>query len=73
LARATKGKYFNISQELIKHYFKTCLVCNKKNQPPKATKGSRKPIQSAYFGDRFQVDLMDMRKLRKRDPFGVLM
>jgi hypothetical protein len=71
--RATKGKYYNISQELIKHYCKTCLACNKKNQPPKATKGSLKPIRSAYFRDRFQVDLIDMRKLRKRDPFGVLM
>jgi hypothetical protein len=71
--RATKGKYYNISQELIKHYCKTCLACNKKNQTPKATKGSRKPIRSAYFRDRFQVDLIDMRKLRKRDPFGVLM
>jgi hypothetical protein len=47
--------------------------CNKKNQPPKASKGSLKPIRSAYFHDRFQVDLIDMRKLRKRDPFGVLM
>ncbi len=71
--RATKGKYYNISQELIKHYCKTCLVCNKKNQTPKATKGSRKPIRSASFRDRFQVDLIDMRKLRKRDPCGVLM
>ena len=52
---------------------KTCLACNKKNQPPKASKGSLKPIRSAYFRDRFQVDLIDMRKLRKRDPFGVLM
>ena len=72
---ATKGKYYNISQELIKHYCKTCLACSKKNQTLKATntKGSRKPIRSAYFSDRFQVDLIDMRKPKKRDPFGVLM
>jgi hypothetical protein len=39
----------------------------------KNEKGSRKPIQSKNFRDRYQIDLIDMSKLRKRDPFGVLM
>ena len=39
----------------------------------KTEKGSRKPIFSKNWRDRFQVDLVDFRKLRKRDPFGVLM
>ena len=36
-------------------------------------KGSRKPIRSRSFCERFQIDLIDFRKLQKRDPFGVLM
>ena len=36
-------------------------------------KGSIKPIWSWQFQDRFQVDLIDFHKLRKHDPFGVLM
>jgi hypothetical protein len=45
----------------------------KKNPVTKNEKGSQKPIFSKNFWDRFQVDLIDFRKLRKRDPFGVLM
>ena len=45
----------------------------KKNPVTKNVKGSRKPIRSSYFRDRFQIDLIDFTKLRKRDPFGVLM
>ncbi len=36
-------------------------------------RGSRKPIQSINFRDRFRIDLIDFCKLRKRDLFGVLM
>jgi hypothetical protein len=45
----------------------------KKNLVTKNEKGSRKPIFSKNWRDRFQVDLVDFPKLRKRDPFGVLM
>ena len=45
----------------------------KKNPVTKNEKDSRKPIFSKNWRDRFQVDLVDFRKLRKRDPFGVLM
>ncbi len=48
------------------------MACLKKNDLVKVTKGSQKPIQSAYFHDRFQVDLIDMHQ-RKRDPFSILM
>ncbi len=34
--------------------------------------GSIKPIFSKNFRDRFQVDLIDFCRLRKKDPFGVL-
>ena len=45
----------------------------KKNPITQPAKGSRKPIRSRRYRDRFQIDLIDFRKLRKRDPFGVLM
>jgi hypothetical protein len=67
-----REKYFNITQELIKHYCKTCSICVKKNPVTQPARGSRKPIRSVHFRDRFQIDLIDFQKLRKRDPFGVL-
>ncbi len=57
----------------VKHYCETCPACMKKNPITQAAKGSRKPIRSRRYRDRFQFDLIDFRKLRKRDPFGVLM
>ena len=54
-------------------YLKTCLTCMKKNPVSRNEKGIHKPIVSKTLCDRFQLDLIDFRKLRKRDPFGVLM
>ena len=45
----------------------------KKNTFTKIEKGSQKPILSRSFWDRFQIDLVDFRKLRKQDPFEALM
>jgi hypothetical protein len=45
----------------------------KKNPVTRNEKGNQTLIFSRNFGDRFQIDLIDFRKLRKRDPFGVLM
>jgi hypothetical protein len=36
--------------------------------PP--TKGAKKPILSSEFRNRIQVDLIDMRVMRKRDIYG---
>ena len=36
--------------------------------PP--TKGAKKPILSSEFCDRIQVDLIDMRAMRKKDVYG---
>jgi len=66
-------KYYNCSQPLVKIYCETCFICMHKNPVTRPLKGSRKPILSRSFRDRFQIDLIDFRKLRKRDPFGVLM
>ncbi len=35
-----------------------------------ARKGAKKPILSSEFCDRFQVDLIDMRTMRKKDVYG---
>jgi transposase InsO family protein len=43
----------------------------KKNRVSRNEKGGRKPIISKTFRDRFQLDLINFRKLRKRNPFGV--
>lgn len=66
-------KFWNVTQDHVKHYCNTCFTCLKKNPVTKKLQGSIKPIFSKNFRDRFQVDLIDFRKLRKRDPFGVLM
>ena len=45
----------------------------KKNPITQPAKGSRKPSRSRGYRVRFQIDLIDFRKLRKRDTVGVLM
>ena len=68
-----RTKYWNVTQDHVRHYCVTCFTCMKKNPVTKKLKGAVKPIFSKNFRDRFQVDLIDFRRLRKRDPFGVLM
>ncbi len=57
-------KYFNCTQVLVKTYVKTCFVCMQKNPSVRALRGSRKPIVSNHYRERFQVDLIDFRKMR---------
>jgi len=66
-------KYWNVTQDHVDFFCKTCHACSKSNPVTKKLTGSIKPIFSKNFRDRFQVDLVDFRRLRKRDPFGVLM
>jgi hypothetical protein len=68
-----RSKYFNVTQSLVNIYCKMCVACSKKNLVGYVQKGSRKPIMSMNWQSRFELDLMDCCKLRKRDPFGVLM
>lgn len=70
---ACRNKYYNCTQLLVRIFVETCYVCMQKNPTVKALRGSRKPIRSNRYRERFQVDLIDFRKMRKRDPFGVLM
>jgi hypothetical protein len=41
-----QSKYFNVTQQLVRIYCKTCVACSKKNLVGKVQKGSRKPIMS---------------------------
>jgi hypothetical protein len=66
-------KYFNVTQSLVKIYCETCVACSKKNPVGNGQKGSRKSTMPLNWRLRFELDLMDFCKLRKRDPFGVLM
>jgi hypothetical protein len=43
--RATRGKYYNISKELIRHYCNTCLACLKRNDPVKTSKEVESPSE----------------------------
>jgi hypothetical protein len=45
----------------------------KKNPVTRTFKGSRKPIVLKSFCDRFQLDIINFRALRKSNPFTVLM
>ncbi len=60
-----KDKYFNVSQNLAKHYCEICIVCCQKNPITRPTKGSRKPIKSRTFRERFQSDLMGGNTVNK--------
>ena len=42
----------------------------RENTAIEARKGAKKPIISSEFRDRFQVDLIDMRTMRKKDVCG---
>jgi hypothetical protein len=47
-------------------------VCIEKQPTVPLRKGAKKPIISSEFCDRFQVDLIDMRTMRKKDVYGVM-
>ena len=65
-------KYFNITQKMVRVFCQTCSVCMEKNPIIKASKGARKPILSHAWRDRFQVDLIDMRKFAQPNIYGVI-
>ncbi len=65
-------KYFNVTQTLVKIYCEICIACSKKNPVGNTQKGSRKPIMLLNWRLRFELDLMNFSKPRKRDPFCVL-
>ncbi len=69
---ATKPAFYSPTYELCKIYCKNCYVCMEKQLTVPQRKGAKKPIISSEFCDRFQVDLIDMRTMRKKDVYGVM-
>ena len=65
-------KYFNITQAMVRTFCKTCPTCLEKNPilPPHV--GAQKVIYSHQWRDRFQVDLIDMRKFARPNVYGVV-
>jgi hypothetical protein len=46
-----------------------CFVCHEKHPSVPAMKGAKKPLLSSEFCDRIQMDLIDMKTMRKRDIY----
>lgn len=55
-------KYYNLTQDMVKSFCRTCPTCLEDNPIIPQPVGAAKPIYSQAFRDRFQVDLIDMRK-----------
>ncbi len=62
--------FYSPTYELCKLFIADCFVCHEKHPSVLATKGAKKPILSSEFRDCIQVDLIDMRAMRKRDIYG---
>jgi hypothetical protein len=69
---ATKPAFYSPIYELCKIYCKNCYICMEKQPTVLPRKGAKKPIISSEFCDHFQVDLIDMRTMRKKDVYGVM-
>ncbi len=69
---ATKPAFYSPTYELCKIYCKNCYVCMEKQPTVPPRKGAKKPIILSEFHDRFQVNLIDMRTMRKKDVMGVM-
>jgi hypothetical protein len=59
--------HYSLTLELCKLFCYDCFVCHERHSNVPSTKGAKKPILSSEFRDRIQVDLIDMRVMRKRD------
>jgi hypothetical protein len=70
---ALKPQYYSATADLVKVFVDDCAVCHQKISGLDKKKGARKPLISSEFRDRFQVDLIDMRTIRRRDVYGHMM
>jgi len=70
---ALKPQYYSATADLVKVFVDDCSVCHQKNSGIEKKKGARKPIISSKFQDRFQVNLIDMQTIRRRDVYGNMM
>jgi hypothetical protein len=62
--------FYSPTYELCKLFITDCFASHEMHPNVPARKGAKKPILSSKFCDRFQVDLIDMRTMRKRDVYG---
>ncbi len=69
---ATKLAFYSPTCILCKIYCKNCHVWMEKQPTVPPRKGAKKPIILSEFCDHFQVDLIDMRTMRKKDVYGVM-
>lgn len=65
--------HYSPTQQLVKIFCQGCFICLEKQPTIRPHKGAKKPIISSNFRDRFQVDLIDMRSIRKEDVYGQMM
>jgi hypothetical protein len=62
--------HYSPTLELCKLFCLDCFICHERHPIVPPTKGAKKPILSSEFRDCIQVDLIDMRAMRKRDIYG---
>jgi hypothetical protein len=62
--------HYSPTLELCKLFCLDCFVCHERHPNVPPTKEAKKPILSSDFGDHIQVDLIEMRTMRKRDIYG---
>jgi hypothetical protein len=62
--------FYSPTYELCKLFIADCFICHEKHPSVPATKGAKTPILSSEFCDCIQVDLINMRVIRKRDIYG---
>jgi len=62
--------HYSPTLDLCKLFCLDCFVCHERHTNVPPTKGAKKPILSSKFRDRIQVNLIDMRAMRKQDIYG---
>jgi hypothetical protein len=63
-------KYYSITQDMVRKYCRTCHVCIEANPVIAPHRGAKKPIYSDNWRNRFQVDLVDYRKMPRPNIYG---
>ena len=66
---ACSETHYSPTQQLVRIFCQDCFVCLEKMPRSHPHQGAKKPIISLNFWDRFQVDLIDMRTIRKEDVY----
>jgi hypothetical protein len=63
-------KCISITQDMVRKYCRTCHVCIEANPVIAPHRGAKKPIYSDNWRNRFQVDLVDYRKMPHPNIYG---